>query len=167
MKKVLMVIAPSNFRDPEYYEPKKVLEANGIKVVTTSTSKTATGAEGGVVNVDILLKDADPDDYDAVAFIGGPGSYQFHDDKTAHELTKKTVSSGKVLGAICAAVGTIAKAGVLKGKKAACFSGISDMIKAGGAAYTGEGVTIDGKFITAEGPKSAKAFGEALAKALK
>lgn len=167
MAKVLMVIASKDFRDPEYYEPKKVLEANGIKVVTASTSKTATGAEGGVVNVDMLLKDADPDDYDAVVFIGGPGSYQFHNDKTAHELAIKTVYSKKLLGAICAAVGTIARAGVLKGKKATCFAGVSDMIKAGGAAYTGEGVTIDGKFITADGPKSAKAFGEALAKALK
>jgi protease I len=167
MKKVLMVIAPSNFRDPEYYEPRKVLEASGIKVVTASTSKTATGAEGGVVKVDVLLKDADPSDYDAVVFIGGPGSYQFHDDKTAHELASKAASSGKVLGAICAAVGTIAKAGLIKGKKATCFAGISDMVRAGGATYSGEGVTIDGKLITAEGPKSAKAFGEALAEALR
>lgn len=135
--------------------------------MTASTSKTATGAEGGVVNVDVLLKDANAAEYDAVAFIGGPGSYQFHNDPVAHELAKNAVSSGKVLGAICAAVGTIAKAGVIKGKKAACFSGVADMIKAGGAEYTAKGVTIDGKFITADGPRSAKAFGEALAKALK
>jgi len=167
MKKVLMVIAPSNFRDPEYYEPKKVLEDSGIKVMTASTSKTSKGIEGGIVKVDVLLKDAKAGDYDAVAFIGGPGSYQFHDDKTAQELAKETVSSGKVLGAICAGVGTIAKAGVLKDKKATCFSGIADIIKAGGAAYTGEGVTVDGNIITADGPRSAKAFGEALVKALK
>lgn len=41
------------------------------------------------------------------------------------------------------------------------------LVKAGGATYTGEGVTIDGKLITAEGPRSAKAFGEALAEALR
>jgi protease I len=166
MKKVLMVIAPSNFRDPEYYEPKKVLEDSGIKVLTASTVKTAKGAEGGVVKVDVLLKDAKADDYDAVVFIGGPGAYQFHDDKTAHELAKDTASSGKVLGAICAAAGIIAKAGVLNGKKATCFSGVSDILKAGGAIYTGDCVTTDGSIVTADGPKSAKAFGEALAKAL-
>ena len=166
-KNILLVIAPSNFRDPEYYEPKKVLEKNGIRVITASTLKTATGAEGGVVNADLLLKDVKTSDYDAVAFIGGPGSYQFHDDPTSHEIAKHIVSSGKVLGAICAGVGTIAKAGVLKGKKATCFSGIADIIKAGGATYTGEGVTVDGNIITADGPRSAKAFGEALVKALK
>ena len=166
MKKVLMVIAPANFRDPEYYEPKKVLEDSGIKVLTASTGKTAKGAEGGVVNVDVLLKDANADDYDAVVFIGGPGAYQFHDDKTAHELARDIVSAGKVLGAICAAAGIIAKAGVLNGKKATCFEGVADILKAGGAIYTGECVTTDGRIVTADGPKSAKAFGEALAKAL-
>ncbi|MFH1709700.1 MAG: DJ-1/PfpI family protein [bacterium] len=165
--KILMVLASKDFRDPEYHEPKKVLEDSGIKVITTSTSKTATGAEGGVVNVDILLKEANANDLDAVAFIGGPGSFDYFDDPKAHQLAKDIISSGKVLGAICAAVGTIAKAGTLKGKKATCFSGIADIIKAGGAAYTGEGVTIDGKIITADGPKSAKAFGEALVLALK
>ena len=167
MKKVLMVVAPSNFRDPEYYEPKKVLEDSGIKVLTSSTSKTAKGAEGGVIKIDVLLKDANASDYDAVVFIGGPGSYQFHDDKTAHELARDIVSAGKVLGAICAAAGIIAKAGVLNGKKATCFSGVADILKAGGAIYTGDCVTTDGNIVTADGPKSAKAFGEALAKDLK
>jgi len=166
-KKILMVISSENFRDPEYYDPKKVLEDGGIKVLTASTAKTAKGAEGGVVKADVLLKDANSADYDAVVFIGGPGSYQFHDDKTAHELARETVSAGKVLGAICAAAGTIAKAGVLDGKKATCFSGVAALLKAGGAIYTGDCVTTDGNIVTADGPKSAKAFGEALAKALK
>ncbi len=161
-----MVIASEGFRDPEYYEPKKVLELNGIKVTTASTSKTATGAEGGIVNTDIFLKDANANDYDAALFIGGPGSHQYFDDPKAHQIAKDIVSSGKVLGAICAAVAVPANAGVLKGKKATCFSGVVNMVKAGGATYTGEGVTVDGRFVTADGPRSAKAFGEALVKAL-
>jgi protease I len=166
-KKVLMVVASEGFRDPEYYEPKKVLEANGIKVLTTSITKTSIGAEGGIVNTDLLLKDAKANDYDAVVFIGGPGSYVLHDNPKAQQLAKDTVSTGKTLGAICAAVAIAAKAGVLQGIKATSFSGVADMVKACGAIYTGEGVTVDGKFVTADGAKSAKAFGEALAKALK
>ena len=165
-KKILMVIASEGFRDPEYYEPKKVLEAKGIKVLTTSITKTSIGAEGGIVNTDILLKDANANNYDAVVFIGGPGSYVLHDNPKAHQLAKDAVSSGKILGAICAAVAITAKAGVLQGVKATSFSGVADIVKAGGAIYTGEGVTVDGKFVTADGAKSAKAFGEALAKLL-
>jgi protease I len=166
-KKILMVLAADPFRDPEYFEPRKVLESQGFKVITTSTANIAKGAEGGSVKVDLLFKDVKAEDYDAIVFIGGAGAYQYHDDQKAHELAKYAAKPGKVLGAICAAVGTIAKAGVLKGKKATSFSGVADMVKAGGAIYTGAGVTVDGNIVTADGPRSAKAFGEALAKLIK
>jgi len=165
-KKVLFILAEDPFRDPEYFEPRKVIEAAGHKVLTTCTAPVALGAEGGKVKVDILFKDVKAADYDSIVFIGGAGSYQYHNDKKAHELAKYGTQPGKVLGAICAAVGTIANAGVLKGKKATSFSGVSDMVKKGGANYTGEGVTIDGNIVTADGPRSAKVFGEALVKVL-
>jgi len=165
-KSVLMVLAQDPFRDPEYFEPKKVLESAGHKVTTTCTAPVAKGAEGASVKADVLFRDVNAKDYDAIVFIGGAGSYQYHDDKKAHDLAKYAVNNGKVLGAICAAVGTLANAGVLKGKKATSFSGVADMVKAGGATYTGKPVEVDGKLITADGPRSARAFGESIAKAL-
>lgn len=165
-KKVLLVIASQGFRDPEYFEPKKVLESSGIEVITTSTAKTSKGIEGNIVNVDLLFKDVKSNDYDAIAFIGGAGSSEYFEDKKAQQLAKDMIANNKVLGAICAAVSTIANAGTLKGKKATCFPGVADTIKAGKAIYTGEGVTTDGNIVTADGPRSAKAFGEAMVKAL-
>jgi len=165
-KKVLFILAEDPFRDPEYFEPRKVIENAGHKVTTTCTAPVAKGAEGATVKVDVLFKDVKASDYDAIVFIGGAGSYQYHNDKKAHELAIYGAKTGKVLGAICASVGTIANAGVLKGKKATSFSGVSDMVKAGGAIYTGAGVTVDGNIVTADGPRSAKAFGEALVKVL-
>jgi len=165
-KRVLMILAEDPFRDPEYFEPKKVLENAGFKVTTTSTATNAKGAEGADIKVDLLFKDVQAKDYDAIVFIGGVGSYQYHDDKKAHDLAKYAVSNKKVLGAICAAVGTVANAGVLKGVKATSFSGVADMVKAGGAIYTGEGVTVDGNIVTADGPKSARSFGDAISKLL-
>jgi protease I len=164
-KKVLMILAENPFRDPEYFEPKKVFEANGYKITTTCTAPIAQGAEGAKVKADILFKDVVAADYDAIVFIGGAGSYQYHNDKKAHALAAYAAKN-KVLGSICASVGTIANAGVLKGKKATSFPGVADMVKAGGAIYTGDGVTVDGNIVTADGPKSAKAFGEALVKVL-
>ncbi|RLE07865.1 hypothetical protein DRJ00_07325, partial [Candidatus Aerophobetes bacterium] len=37
-KKAVMVIAEKNFRDEELFEPKKILEAEGVKVIVASTS---------------------------------------------------------------------------------------------------------------------------------
>jgi len=165
-KIALMVLAEKPFRDPEYFEPKKVLESAGVKVVTASTGPVAYGAEGAQVKADILLDKVKAEDYDAIIFIGGTGSYQYHNDPKAHELARYAVKPGKVLGSICASVGTLAKAGVLKGKKATGDPGVAEMIKAGGANYTGGNVETDGNIITAKGRTNGKEFGEALAKAL-
>ncbi len=165
-KKVLFVLACRNFRDPEFFVPKKVLEDSGVKTFTASSALTCEGAEGGKVKVDVLLKDVNPADYDAVAFVGGPGSTEYFDDPTAHAVVRGTLSEKKVLASICAAGTTLARAGVLKGKTATAFETRAEDLKAHGANYTGRDVEIDGDIITANGPKAAKAFGEAMVQAL-
>ena len=53
-----------------------------------------------------------------------------------------------------------------KGKKAKSNeNGRKDMLKHK-VQYTGENVTIDGNIITANGPKAAKSFGEAIVQKL-
>jgi len=162
-KKVLFILASRNFRDPEFLVPEKVLEESGVKIFTASSAPISTGAEGAKVKVDVLLDKVNPADYDAVAFVGGPGSDEYFDDPTAHSIAKKTLESGKLLASICAAGSTLARAGVLKGKKATAFPSRGEDLKAHGADYTGKDVEIDGNIITANGPRAAKAFGEAIA----
>ena len=165
-KFVIFVLASVNFRDPEFTVPKTLLEAKGIKTVTASSTHVAKGAEGLSVKVDVLLNDLDPSKYDAVIFVGGPGSSQYFDDPLSHSICKKTLEEKKLLASICAAGSTLARAGVLKGKKATAFESRAQDLKDHGAIYTGKPVEIDGNIITGSGPAAAKAFGEAIAKAL-
>ena len=166
-KKVLMVLASQNFRDPEFFVPKDVIEKAGIKVLTASSKPVSTGAEGGKVKTDVLLDKVNPSEYDAIVFIGGPGSPEYFEDRMAHDICKKTLETGKILASICAAGSTLARAGVLKGKKATAFEGRGKDLKDHGAIYTGKPLEIDGSIITANGPRAAKEFGEAIVKALK
>ena len=70
-----MVIAPEQFRDEEYVEPREVFEKSGIGVtVASSRLGKAVGKFGLEVQVDLLLKDVHATDYDAVVFVGGTGS---------------------------------------------------------------------------------------------
>lgn len=158
-----MIIAFQGFRDEEYDIPKKILEKAGIEVTTASTQVgTATGKLGMTAKVDITLKDIKVSDYDSIIFVGGPGSYDLFDDPLAQGIAKETIEQNKILAAICAAPGILAKAGLLKGKKTTCFSGVSYLLVKSGANYTGSGLEIDGKIITADGPAHAKQFGEAI-----
>ena len=127
----------------------------------------AKGKLGMLAQVDMTIKDINPAELDAVIFVGGPGSYGYHEDQEAHRIAKETISAGKILGGICAASGTLAFAGVLKNKKATSFPGVSEILKSHGAHYTAKGVEVDGNIITADGPESAAKFGEEIVKALK
>jgi protease I len=166
-KKVVMIIAPKNFRDEELLEPKKILENAGAEVTVASKGvQTSKGMLGAEVDVDIDYSAIDVNKYDAVIFIGGSGASVYFNDTKAHDLAKQTVAQGKLLGAICIAPSTLANAGVITGRKATCFDSEADNLRSKGVNYTGEDVTIDGKIITAKGPHAAKEFGNAIAENL-
>ncbi|MCF6147629.1 MAG: DJ-1 family protein [Candidatus Kuenenia sp.] len=166
-KKVVMIIAKNNFRDEELLEPKAILEKNGATVTIASSSlKESTGMLGAKVTPDILFTDITVEDFDAVVFVGGTGSSEYWDNPTAHKIAKDACAANKIVGAICIAPVTLAKAGLLKGKKATTYSSTVNDIKSEGANYTGANVERDGNIITSEGPKSAKKFGETIVKAL-
>lgn len=163
-----MVIAHQGFRDEELLEPKEVLEKNNITVKIASTDLTpAKGKLGARVKPDMLVKDIKADDFDVVVFIGGPGSVIYWDDPSAHKLLKEAVLSGKIAAGICGAAVTLARAGILKGKRATVFPGDSKALIEQGADYTANPVEKDGKIITASGPDAAYAFGEEISRALK
>ncbi|MFH1522644.1 MAG: DJ-1/PfpI family protein [Patescibacteria group bacterium] len=166
--KILMVIAPQLFRDQEYTEPRKIFEENGIEVsVASIQGGKAIGAEGTEVNIDLTVSEVSVEDFEAVVFIGGPGMAQIIDDESLQVLAKKFYNAGKLTAAICVAPSILAKAGIFDNKRATVWADNKDDLIAGGADYTGESVTIDGKIITADGPSSAKEFGEKIAEALK
>lgn len=166
-KKVVMIIANKNFRDEELLHTKAVLEGQGAKVTVASSSmNTAKGMLGATADPDVLYNQVKVQDYDAVVFVGGSGATEYWNDPTAHSIAKACVNNSKILGAICIAPVTLANAGLLSGKKATVWSSEVDKLKAKGADYTGTDVEEDGQIITADGPTSARKFGNALAKAL-
>lgn len=165
-KKILMVIAPSNFRDEELKHPKQIFEDSGATVTIASTASEATGMLGMSISVDKDLKNVSAEDYDAIIFVGGSGASVYFNDEKALSLARDAYSKGKVIGAICIAPSILANAGILEGKKATAFSSEAENLRSKGADYTGEAVTQDDNIITASGPEFARQFGEAIAKAL-
>lgn len=168
MKNIAMFIAFQGFRDEEYTEPKKILEAAGHKVVTVSTARgEARGKFRATAQVDKTIGEINPADYDALTLVGGPGALEHLDTPEVHTLFKKAMELGKVIGSICISPVVLAHAGLLKGRTVTCWpDGAAEVVK-GGGKYTGAEVEIDGGLITASGPVPAKEYGRALAEALK
>lgn len=168
MKKIAMFIAFQGFRDEEYTEPKKILEAAGHQVITVSTAKgEARGKFRATAQVDKTVAEINPADYDALTLVGGPGALEHLDTPEVHAIFKKAMEAGKLVGAICISPVALAHAGLLKGRTLTCFpDGAEEVAKAGGK-YTGKDLEIDGRLVTANGPVPAKKYGAALAEALK
>lgn len=167
MVRVLMVIAPVDFRDEEYFETRKILEDAGNKVtVVNSTGQPSKSSFGKIVKPDKTFYDVNVKDFDAIVFVGGSGTSVYFNNQQALKLAKEFNKSGKVVAAICIAPSILANAGILDGKKATSFPSERDNINAVGT-YTGKPIEVDGKIITANGPMAAKDFGKKIAEALK
>jgi protease I len=169
-KKVLLVVAPEQFRDEELLEPKRVLEAAGARTAIASTKEgIVTGMLGAKMRPAFRVKDARAADYDAVVVVGGTGSPQhLWNHAPLHALLRDRAAAGKVVAAICLSGAVLGKAGVVKGKRATCWPDPSAIaaLTAGGAIYEKADVVTDGLVVTADGPASATKFGEAIAKAM-
>lgn len=165
--KVVMVIAHDNFRDEELFKTKDVLESKGIKVtVASSALGLARGMLGGTIKPDILINKIDVDGYDAIVFVGGIGASEYWNSPIAHEVIKEAIEKQKVVAAICIAPVTLAKAGILKGKRVTSWPSEANKLRTEGAIYTGRDVEVDGLIVTAAGPSAAREFGGAILKAL-
>ncbi|NIA06329.1 MAG: DJ-1 family protein [Actinobacteria bacterium] len=166
-RKVLMIIASDKFRDEELFESRDILNQAGARItVASSKVGTVTGMLGGTAQVSLDIKQADAADYDAVIFVGGSGASEYFNDPTAHKIATDAAASGKVVAAICIAPSILANAGLLEGKKSTCYVSQKANLLSKQADYTGNSVEVDGNIITADGPNSSIAFGQAVLKAL-
>lgn len=161
MAKIVLVIAQRDFRDEELFHTKEELEKAGHKTIVASRRKgECTGMLGGKAKAEISLEEIKTSDFQGIVFVGGGGSAEYFNDAKALNLAKEFFKEEKLVCAICIAPSILANAGLLKEKKATCFSSEAGNLKAKGANYTGKPVETDGKIITADGPKSAREFGK-------
>lgn len=171
-KKILMIIAPRDFRDEELLIPKEYFENLGATVLVASKElDVCKGMLGAQIKPDLALRDVNIDDFDAVVFVGGAGVPVYYNDPEALRIAREAYEKGKVVGAICLAPGILASAGILNGKKATVWWTPQhtlgrDLLVRNGATLVDEPVVVDGRVVTANGPNAARAFAEAIAQLL-
>lgn len=174
-KTILMVIAPDQFRDEELLVPRKAFIEQGWQVDTVST-KTGDiqGMLGAVETVSLDLNHAkthtEQQGYDAAVVVGGMGSPEYlWNNAQLHQILQTLDEQGRVISAICLSGAVLAQAGLLNGKKATVWEMPESLavLKEKGAHYTGEAVTEDGRFITANGPDAAADFAKAVIEKVK
>jgi putative intracellular protease/amidase len=152
--KVLLFMR-SGSGDLEYMLKKEVmvmkdtLERSGFKVVVATLDGSDFSAGTMTVKADIKLSDAKMADYEGFILpCMMVASYPMPEiSQEAIDLVKDAVAAGKPVAAQTGSLWTLAKAGVLKGKKYAyAFAEKSPLFE--GATFAGTGVVRDGLILT-------------------
>lgn len=166
-RRVVMVVAQRDFRDEEFNEPFRQLSAAGAIVeIASSRTGTITGVLGTQIKAELLVREVEADQLDAVIFVGGPGAQEYFNDAAAHKLAREAAEGHKTLAAICIAPAILANAGVLRDKQATCFESVEPVLHKGGALLRPQAVVRDGRLVTANGPAAAGEFARAILAAL-
>lgn len=141
-----------------------LLRRAGVEVITASLDEKPVRASRGTV----LLADATLDQVldrrlDMIVLPGGlPGSDHLNEDRRIHQLLERMQREEKFIGAICAAPKVLARAGILKGKRATSYPGAIPRTDLDGIDYQEQSVVQDGRILTSRGPGTAMDFTLAL-----
>jgi protease I len=158
------IIAFDGFEDVELTEPKKALEAAGAEVdVLSSKSGEIQGFhhhdKAGRVKVDRIMKEARPDEYDALML---PGGALNADEARMNPEVKYFISemdrAAKGIAAICHAPWELISAEIVEKRKLTSWPTIQDDLRNAGADWEDREVVVDQNLVTSRGPKDLPAF---------
>jgi protease I len=162
-----LILSANDFEDSELLVPLYRLREAGYTVdVASLTRDTIRGKHGYEVPVTKLFSEVVPDEYDALILPGGKAPAAIRSDRTVQEIARSFVSEGKPVAAICHGPQILVSAGLLKGRRATCYSAVAKELLEIGATYEDSEVVVDGHLVTSREPKDLPAFNRELMRLL-
>ena len=154
----IAILSTDGFEQSELMTPQKKLTEAGaeVKVVSLKPGSIKGWDEddwGESVEVDLVLDDAQADDFDALVLPGGqinPDLLRAEDSAIA--FIKAFFDAGKPIAAICHAPWLLIEAELVKGRKATCYKSIRTDLANAGAIVEDSSVVVDDGIITSRNP---------------
>ncbi len=162
-RSIAIFIPEKNFHDLEFTLTKDILEKSGFRVFITSENKHLSYGQFGLrIKPDTYLFNLHPENFVALILIGGTGSRNYWNNSLLLRVVKQFANKKKIIAGICSAVGILASAELLKGKKATCFVDDRETIISSGAEIVELPVVIDNGIITASRPEATESFAKSI-----
>jgi protease I len=160
------ILTEEGFEQVELTSPKQALEAAGatVHIISPQNGKVKAWDKdkwGIEVDVDVVLTNASPDDYDALVLPGGVlNPDKLRQNKDAVAFVSAFLDEGKPLAAICHGPQMLIETGMIKGRKLTSYPSLqTDLINAG-AEWVDEEVVVDNGLITSRTPADLDAFNQ-------
>jgi protease I len=168
--KRVAILMTDGVEQVEYTGPRSFLEEQGAQV--TLLSPKASGEEiqgmnhmdlGDKFRVEMDVRDARPDDFDALVLPGGVANPdQLRLSLEAIGFIREFGLGNKPIAAICHGPWTLIDADLVTGKRMTSWPTLQIDLQNAGAEWTDEQVVVDGKLVTSRKPDDIPAFNQAL-----
>jgi protease I len=162
------ILATDGVEDAEMREPREALRAAGAQVTLIAPKKDKIQSfqhfdKKDQFNVDTLLGDADPKQFDGVLLPGGAlnaDTLRVHPQ--AQEFVREMDRAGKPIAVICHAPWLLVSAELVKGRTLTSYHAIQDDVRNAGGKWQDEEVVRDRNWVSSRQPSDIPAFNEAM-----
>jgi protease I len=162
--KKVAILTDHGFEESELTSPMQALRNAGatVQVVSKQEGNVKGWSKGNwsiEVPVDVQLKDANPENYDALMIPGGvinPDQMRRHTEYV--KFAAHFLEAGKPLAAICHAPQLLIETGMISGRQLTSFSSIKTDLENAGALWEDKEVVVDNGLVTSRNPNDLEAF---------
>jgi protease I len=162
--KRIAFLAADGVEQVELTEPWKAVEQAGAEPELLSIQEGKIQGfkhldKAATFEVDKLVSEADPTDYDGLVLPGGVANPDFlRTDENAVRFIKRFFEQGKPVGVICHGPWTLVEAGVVKGRKITSWPSLRTDIRNAGGNWVDEEVVVDAGLVSSRKPDDLPAF---------
>ena len=162
--KRVAIIVTDGFEQVEMTGPRDALKKEGAETHLIAPDKDSVKGWkhtewGDAFDVDVVLSDADPGDYDALLLPGGvmsPDKLRVNEEVL--DFVRAVYDEGKPVAAICHGPWTVIEAQAARGKRIAAWPSLKTDLTNAGAQWIDQEVVVDGKLVSSRKPDDIPAF---------
>lgn len=163
-KRVAFIVANDGVEEVELTEPWTAVERAGGTAVLLAPQAGKVQAYHHLdrdesFEVDELIADADPAEFDAIVLPGGVANPdQLRTDEDAVGFMRTFAEGGRPVAAICHAPWTLIESGVVAGRRLTSWPSLKTDLRNAGATWVDDEVVVDGNLIASRNPDDLPAF---------
>lgn len=163
--KRVAILAADGVERVELEQPRRALDDAGARTEVLSLHHGSIQARNddleaaGTFDVDVEVRSASVDDYDALLLPGGTvNPDKLRTDAGAVGFVRDFVATGKPVASICHGPWTLLEAGAVSGRTLTSFPSIRTDLRNAGANVVDQEVVTDGNLTTSRSPDDLPAF---------
>ena len=150
----------NGYEDAELTSPwTAVVDAGARATLVSPTSGTVHGEKGHAQTVDLDVREASADDFDALVLPGGVvNADHLRTDAQAVAFARAFFDQHKPVGVVCHGPWTLVEAGVVDGRRMTSYPSLRTDLLNAGASWVDEEVVVDQGLVSSRTPADLPAF---------